>query len=172
MAHCSTVWHIMKLNYNQNSLHHFTKNSHHWASKPRYSSSVRGHSTPFHWPWTSRRSLPMVAYSRLQLPMFMDTPLHPVGPKLLSVPSKSILLITTSPYYKYLWMDHSQPPQKLNRSNSELDPSKPFSLNFRLSLYFTFSSCFIFKLSATYIVWLYPSRDLSFSFRIPCYFLD
>ena len=105
---------------------------------------------------------------RLWLPIVMDTPLHPVDPKLLSVPSKSILLVTTSPYYKYLQMNHSWPPQKLNGSNSELDPSKPFSLNFCLSLYFTFSSCFIFKLSATYKVQLYPSRDSSFSFRIPC----
>ena len=119
---------------------------------------VRGHSTPFRWPQTSRRWSPMV----------VDTPFHPVDPKLPSIPSKSILLITTSPYYKYLWMDHSWPPRKLNRSNSELDPSKIFSLNFCLSLYFMFSSCFILKLSATYIVQLYPSRDLSFSFRIPC----
>ena len=49
-------------------------------------------------------------------------------------------------------MDRPQPPWKLDGSNSELDPSKPFLLNFQLSLYFTFSSCFIFKLSATYLV--------------------
>ena len=36
------------------------------------------------------------------------------------------------------------------RSNSELDPSEPFSLVICLSLYFMFSSCFIFKLTATY----------------------
>ena len=101
--------------------------------------------------------------------MVVDTLPRSVDPEPLPILSESIPLITTSPYYKYLWMDHPWPPWKPNRSNLELDPSKPFLLNFCLSLYFMFSSCFIFKLSATYIVQLYPSRDSSFSFRIPCY---
>ena len=62
-------------------------------------------------------------------------------------------------YYKYPQTDYSWPSWKPGKSNLELDPSKPFLLDLCISLYFTFSSCFIFKLSATYIVRLYPSRD-------------
>ena len=80
-----------------------------------------------------------------------DTPLCSDAPKLFSVLSKSILILTPLLYYKCPWMDCSQPSQKPNRSNSELDPSKPFLLVICLSLYFMFSSCSIFKLSATYV---------------------
>ena len=100
--------------------------------------------------------------------MLGDTPLCSDAPKLFPTLSESILILTLLLYYKYPQMDCYQPSQKPTRSNSKLDPSKPFFLVTHLSLYFTFSSCFIFKLCATYIVWLYPSRDSSFSFRIPC----
>ena len=100
--------------------------------------------------------------------MLGDTPLCSDAPKPFPAPSESIPILTFSLHYKCPWMDYSQPLQKPAGSNLELDPSKPFLLIIHLSIYFMFSSCFIFKLSATYIVWLYLSRDLSFSFRIPC----
>jgi hypothetical protein len=69
---------------------------------------------------------------------------------------------TPSLYYKCPRTDCSRPHRIYVGSNSELDPSNPFSLILRLSLsfyVFIMFSCFIFKPSATYIVELHLSRD-------------
>ena len=72
-----------------------------------------------------------------------DTSLRSNAPKPLSIPAESIPILTPSLYYKYPGMDYSWPSWKPDRSNSELDPSKPFLLVICLLLYFMFLSCFI-----------------------------